>query len=121
MTSVLLMVAMLLQQPSPARWIIMDHGTEGSSAVDTESVLVEGNRRTFWIRQTHARPRGRVVQTTLRNELDCRGHTITLLAYLDTDRNGNLHASGWIDPDRRQARPIVPGTMAEDIRAALCP
>ena len=104
-----------------ARWRLIHQGTEGSTYLDIHTVRRSGDRATVWQRIEYLRPqRQGHSETVTRWEYDCRNRTSELLRFVDWRADGTVVMSHTLPPSEREAEPVAPDSVGEDVLEIVC-
>ena len=89
---------------------------------DASRLVVEADAITYWRKVEFARPpafgAATVARGLLRERIDCRSHTLSLLNYLYYAPDGRLAVSHGEEGPR--AEPVIPDTLGDHLEQVLC-
>ncbi len=109
---------------SAATWLLAATGSSSGNAfyIDTESVQISGNSRTFWVKGNYAE-RDRFGNLSSKNQytINCaRRESITrwITTFDDSDNNGRVTAS--FETRTASWAPIAPNSIDDALRDTVC-
>ena len=118
--------AVTLGVASPAlavNWVRYNSDARGTVYYyDSDSVRRTGNLVRVWELQDHIQDAS-VAHRQTKNliEIDCDADTDDLVSTIQYRADGRVLQSVHLRPHEREARPIVPGSVAEALRQRACP
>lgn len=103
------------------RWQLIDEGADRSTYLDIRTVRRSGDRVIVWQRVEYPRPqRQGHSETVTRWEYDCRNRTSELLRFVDWRADGTVVMSHTLSSSEREAEPVAPDSVEEDVLEIVC-